>query len=57
MKVTKAKTLTLHAKTVQWSAPPSWRRAVGILKGKSKAIERHIKTIRAEWDRRIPYDD
>lgn len=32
--------------------PSSWKRAAGLLRHKKKALENHLKKVRAEWDRR-----
>lgn len=38
--------------------PASWKRAVGLLRRKRKALEQHLKTVRKEWGRHSPqYDD
>jgi hypothetical protein len=38
--------------------PASWKKAAGLLRHKRKALERHLETVRNEWDRHSPkYDN
>lgn len=34
------------------SIPESWYKARGIFKGKKKALEKHLRDIRRDWDGR-----
>lgn len=34
--------------------PESWIKAAGLLRGKRKAMDRHLKKVRSEWDSRVP---
>jgi len=36
---------------LRYPLPESWKKAAGLLRHKRKALERHLKTIRSEWDR------
>jgi len=35
--------------------PQSWTKAAGLLRHKRKALERHLKQVRLEWDRADPH--
>lgn len=35
-----------------YELPESWTRAAGILKGKRKLMEAHLRKVRREWDRK-----
>ena len=37
---------------LRYTLPKSWTKAAGLMRHKRKAMERHLKTVRAEWDRR-----
>ena len=37
--------------------PASWKKAAGLLRKKRKALERHLETVRKEWDRHAPQYD
>ena len=42
---------TEEAKNLQYPLPASLTRAAGMMKHKRKALERHLQTVRDEWDR------
>jgi hypothetical protein len=37
---------------VSYQIPESWNRAAGLLSRKRKALENHLRRIRAEWNRK-----
>lgn len=47
----KKKQLLLEQLPVE-SLPASWYKAIGMLKSKSKALQKHVRTVRKEWDRK-----
>jgi len=53
-----AKTLSSHElDRLIYPLPKSWLRAAGLLRHRRKALERHLRIVRNEWDRRsVPYD-
>jgi hypothetical protein len=42
---------------LRYELPKSWRKAAGLLRGKRKALEAHVKQVRREWDRRAEEHD
>lgn len=51
-----AKIITLEElRTLRYPLPDSWKKAAGMLKRHRKALERHMRDIRKEWDRPRPY--
>ena len=37
--------------------PASWKKAAGLLRKKRKDLERHLETVRKEWDHHSPQHD
>ena len=33
------------------TAPPSWKKAAGLLRERKKDLKHHLRTVRNEWDR------
>ena len=46
-----------EVKHMHYPLPESWKKAAGLLRGKRKALELHLKTVRKEWDRHSPKHD
>jgi hypothetical protein len=48
---TGARILTVEQLKQAEPLPESWTKAAGLLRHKRKALDRHLKRIRFEWDR------
>ena len=52
-KAIRARILTPEAmRELRYDLPKSWIRAAGLLQHKRRALERHLRTVRREWERR-----
>lgn len=53
MKNTTAKILTVNdLSKLRYPLPKSLIKAAGLMRHKRKALERHLRQVRAEWDRK-----
>ncbi len=37
-----------------WRLPKSWTQAAGLLRNRGGVLERHVRRVRREWDKRAP---
>ena len=55
---TQAKVVTLEElPRLRYQLTKSWKKAAGLLRGKRKQLDQHLKTVRKEWDHRVSHND